>query len=168
MTRITTRARVKTLHLDVDSAFLDAWVRQEIRNAAEVWMDAALQIIPSWSGASRATLEALGDAINYPKPIFIGTASNAPLRTALGRLSSSGGIRRIQAGVFNFYYRTNLSYLIANETKTVAPGTEGLRGAMKTPTPFMFRAAGDAMAQYYVSQLQLPLPPNGLIGRRIS
>ena len=152
---------------DLNTRVLDAWVRQEIRNAATIWMDAALQIIPSWSGASRATLEALGDAINYPRPIFIGTAAGAPLRTALGRLNSSGGVRKYQKGTYEFYYRTTLQYLGANETMTVAPGTHGLRGAMRTPTPFMFRAAGDAMASFYVSQLELPYFAQGLIGKRI-
>ncbi len=169
--RLQPKAKFKTMEFrggNITDKLIDAWVREEIRNAAIVWIDAALQIIPSWSGASRATLEALGDAVNYPRPIFIGTAAGAPLRVALGRMNSSGGVRKYQAGTYEFYYRSTLEYLFANETKVVAPRTEGLFGAMRTPTPFMFRAAGDAMAQFYVSQLELPLPKSGLFGRRIN
>lgn len=123
---------------------LDDYVKETIEEAARAWVRAALDIVPAWSGASRATFQALASAVNVNVPI--NRAANAPDRIALGRLYSRGGIAKDDEASYNFFYETSLQYLIANETKKVAPRTEGLFSAMRTPTPYQFREAGNRAA----------------------
>lgn len=136
---------------------LDNFVKETIEEAARAWVRAALDIIPTWSGASRATLQSLADAVREPVPINI--AATAPDRIALGRLYSRGGIEKKGRAKWNFYYETTLSYLIANETSKVAPRTNGLRGSLITPTPYKFREAGNRAAQAVINQRMEKLPP---------
>jgi hypothetical protein len=136
---------------------IDVYVREQIESAARVWLDAALEIVPAWSGASRATFQALAAAVNYH--IDIDVSSSAPNRIGLGRLFSSGGIRKNGNGSYEFYYETSLRYLIANESRNVAPRTEGLRGKLITPTPYQFREAGNRAVQAFLVGLDLPLFP---------
>lgn len=136
---------------------IDAYVKSQIEEAARVWLTAALEIVPAWSGASRATFQALADAVNFH--VAIDLSASAPNRIGLGRLYSGGGIRRNGQGSYEFFYETSLRYLIANETRTVAPRTEGLRGRMLTPTPFEFREAGNRAVERFLQGLDLPLFP---------
>lgn len=134
----------------------DDFVRETIELAARAWVKEAISIIPVWSGASRATLQALASAVDMSVPIS--PKSSAPDRISLGRLYSRGGIERTARGKWNFYYETNLKYLIANETTRVAPGTEGLRGSLIHPTPYQFREAGNRAAQAVIDQRLKELP----------
>ncbi|MCP4896250.1 MAG: hypothetical protein GY906_04675 [bacterium] len=137
---------------------VDDYIEDRIKEAARIWLDAALAIVPAWSGASRATFQALASAVDYH--VSIDVAGDAPDRIGLGRLYSQGGVRRLKQGSWEFYYETQLRYLVANETKTVAPRTEGLRGTMKTPTPFKFREAGfKAVREYAKTLANEPVTP---------
>jgi len=147
---------------------IDQYVKETIEEAARAWVKAALEIIPTWSGASRATLQQLAQAVNVPVPIS--PKSTAPNRIGLGRLYSSGGIRNPKRAVWDFYYESTLQYLIANETKNVKPRTEGLRGSLITPTPYKFRQAGDAAAKAVIDRRlnDLPLFAKLFVKRRIT
>lgn len=134
----------------------DTFVRETIEGAAREWVRAAVAIIPVWSGASRATLQALADAVNEPVPID--PKSSAPNRIGLGRLYSRGGIEKTGNAKYNFYYETTLRYLIANETTRVKPRTEGLFSSLIEPTPYKFREAGDKAAQAYIDKRLQELP----------
>jgi hypothetical protein len=134
----------------------DAFVRETIEGAAREWLKAALAIVPAWSGASRATFEALASAVNMSVPID--KSSTAPDRIGLGRLYSSGGISKKGRASYSFYYETTLRYLIANETTKVQPRTEGLFSSLITPTPYKFREAGDRAAQAYIDKRLQELP----------
>lgn len=134
----------------------DAFVKDVIEGAAREWVRAAVKIIPVWSGASRATLQALADAVN--EPLQIDPRSDAPDRIGLGRLMSRGGITKEGKASYSFYYETTLRYLIANETTRVKPRTEGLFSSLIQPTPYNFRAAGDRAAQAYINRRLSELP----------
>ncbi len=136
---------------------IDEYVKETIELAAKAWVEEAIKIIPVWSGASRATLQALASAVNISVPIA--TKPNAPNRVSLGRLYSAGGIRKQKRGYWDFYYETNLRYLIANETKKVAPRTEGLFSSLIDPTPYQFRDAGNRAAQAVIEARMATLPP---------
>ena len=138
-------------------AIIDQYVEDAIKEGARVWVRAAVERIPVWSGASRATLQSLASAVN--EHVSIDVSSTAPERIALGRLYSSGGVERIALGNWRFTYETSLRYMIANETRRVAPRTEGLRGSLIQPTPWKFREAGNEAVQAYFATLQLPLLP---------
>lgn len=129
---------------------VDQFVKETIEEAARAWLDAAMSIVPAWSGASRATFQALADAVG--KNVPINRAGGAPNRIGLGRLYSSGGIRKRSFAFWDMYYESTLNYLIANETKKVQPRTEGLFGSLIEPTPYKFRAAGDAAALIVINE----------------
>lgn len=136
---------------------LDKFVEETIREAAAAWVTAALDIVPEWSGASRATFQALADAARVP--LSVSHKSTAPDRIALGRLYSRGGIERKGRARWNFYYETQLQYLIVNESQKVAPRTNGLFGSLITPTPYKFREAGNRAAQAVINRRMEKLPP---------
>jgi len=142
---------------------IDKYVEGVVKEAARIWVRAALEIIPSWSGASRATLQSLASAVN--EHVAIDIKSKAPDRISLGRLYSRGGVTRNGQGSWEFYYETQLNYLIANETTKVAPRTNGLRGSLVSQTPYKFREAGNQAVQAYLQTVDLPLIP--LISQKI-
>lgn len=134
----------------------DQYVKETIEGAAREWVRAAVAIIPVWSGASRATLQALASAVGESVPIS--PKPSAPNRIGLGRLYSRGGIEKTGRASYNFYYETTLRYLIANETTNVKPRTEGLFSRLIEPTPYNFREAGDKAAQAYIDKRLQNLP----------
>ena len=148
------RSNLKRLELFPKSApkAVDEYVQGLIEDAARVWLDAALAIVPSWSGASRATFEALASSIQYR--VDIDVKDTAPDRIALGRLFSAGGIRKVGTANWEFYYQTRLEYLIANETKNVKAGEYGLIGKTIVPTPYNFREAGAKAVEAYISNVE--------------
>lgn len=157
MTQIKVRTKLEMPKL-TRLAFtnLDEYVKETIEEAARAWLRAALEIVPSWSGASRATFQALAAAVNEPVPIR--RSNNAPNRVALGRLYSRGGINKSGQASYNFYYETTLRYLVANETKKVAPRTEGLFASLRTPTPYKFREAGNRAAAAVINARLATIP----------
>lgn len=134
----------------------DEFVRQTIEEAARAWVRAAANEIPVWSGASRATLQALADAVN--ESVDINPRPGVKNRIALGRLYSRGGIEKTGAASYNFFYETTLRYLIANETSRVQPRTNGLFSRLIEPTPYKFREAGDKAANAVIEQRLKELP----------
>jgi hypothetical protein len=144
---------------------LDAAVKLHVEEAARRWVRAALEIVPDWSGASRATFQALASAVG--EHVSIDVSANAPDRIGLGRLYSRGGVEKTEVASYRFFYETSLRYLIANETKKVAPGTHGLRGKLIEPTPYKFREAGNAAAQAYLAGISAKLPIYPLQGKKI-
>ena len=153
------RARLNLIKLDQrQRPAIDEYAKIVIEQAARIWVRTALDIIPTWSGASRATLQALASAVD--EHVAIDVRGDAPDRIALGRLYSSGGINKVESGHYEFYYETSLRYLIANENQNVKPGTFGLRGSLVTPTPYQFREAGNRAVKAYLDQVRnLPLFP---------
>jgi hypothetical protein len=148
------RANLKRLELFPRSGAkaIDEYVHGLIEDAARVWLDAALAIVPAWSGASRATFEALASSIQYN--VEIDVKDTAPDRIALGRLFSAGGIQRVGTGHWEFYYQTRLEYLIANETKNVKAGEYGLKGKTIVPTPYQFREAASKAVEEYIRNVE--------------
>ncbi len=133
---------------------LDAKMQLSTEQAARVWLRAALENVPDWSGASRATFEQLADAVG--ERVNINIAENAPDRIALGRLNSRGGIERIGKASWRFFYENNLRYLAANETTTVTVGEAGVRWGLIEPTPYNFRDAANAAAEAFTANITLP------------
>lgn len=158
------QATISRISLDPSQRdVIDRYVEDTIREAARVWLRAAMDIIPTWSGASRATLQALASAVDVHVSIDI--KDTAPDRIALGRLTSRGGVDRNGQGSWSFFYETQLRYLIANENTRVAPRTEGLRGSLIAPTPYQFREAGNRAVQSFLETIELPVI--ALTGERI-
>ena len=137
---------------------LDNRVKEVVAESASIWLNSALERIPTWSGASRATFENLASAIGESVPISL--AQNAPDRIALGRLNSRGGLERTRAGSWNFYYETSLRYLIDNDQRNVPRGEGGVIWGLRDPGPYNTgERANAAVLSYYANVASTILPP---------
>ena len=142
---------------------IEKFVKESTEEAARLWVRAAVERIPVWSGASRATLQALASAVG--EHIDIDVKADVTGRIGLGRLFSRGGVERVGPAHWQFIYETSLRYLIANESQRVAPRTHGLFGSLIEPTPYNCREAGNKAVEEFVETLVMPL--FSLKGKRI-
>lgn len=133
---------------------VDDYSRQTVEAAAKIWLRTALEEVPIWSGASRATFEQLGAAIGEPVPLT--TAPLAPNRIALGRANSRGGVEKDGEGKWRFYYETSLAYLSANEQFAVEVGQYGVKWGLKKPTPYGFREKANLAVQGFAGDIPPP------------
>lgn len=144
---------------------LEDKIQEDTTKAARSWVYTVLQIIPTWSRASRATFEALANSAGISVPY--GPLRAAKNRTALGRQNSRGGIDR-QGHVFFFYYETTLRYLEYNQYNVATPGPPPQPfGELINPTPYRFLEAGQRDFQSFAKTVRLPNPALFISGRRI-
>lgn len=130
------------------SASLDAGIK--------AWVTTADRLIPTWSGASRATLIELGRKVGVE--ISIIPADGVKSRIALGQQSTPAPVIRKsrQFGEYFFQWSTHLTHLVTNETQDV---NEAMKFRLRTPTPYEFRkAAGDAFRQALMAELKRESP----------
>jgi hypothetical protein len=136
------KANLSLLQLDprlqenVDKQMLDL-----TKEAARVWLDAALAIVPTWSRASRATFEALAQAVGYT--VTYGPIRSFTDRRPLGLRTGFGGLTREAKASYSFYYRSDLEYLNYNESNVARVGVAGVFKGLINPTPYNFREAGE-------------------------
>lgn len=133
---------------------LDARSQKLAEEAGRIWVEAAIQKVPAWSGASLATFEQLASVVGVNVPINV--SPTAPDRIALGRLNGRGGIERVTKGHWRFFYENNLEYLSANETRQVGVGEYGVRWGLLEPTPYNFREAGNEAVDRFLKKAELP------------
>ena len=134
---------------------LDPRLKNEIDNAmleltkqgARLWLQAALEIVPTWSRASRATFEALAQAVGYK--VTYGPIRSKKDRRALGLSTGFGGLERKGLGSYTFYYRSDLEYLNFNESNVARVGVAGVFRGLINPTPYNFREAGNRAFQKF-------------------
>lgn len=116
---------------------------EEVSAGAFQWLDAVLAVIPTWSGASRATFLSLSREIAYP--LVINPTAFAPDRTSLGQRTSGGDFdtSKLQQGIVTFTYTTQLKHLIYNEfnNANVTPDST-LFSRLLQPGPYGFQERG--------------------------
>jgi hypothetical protein len=141
------------------SQYLEDWLKQ----AAIFWLDATvgttIEIIPTWSKASRATFQKLAEAVGTH--IRFGPQKSFKDRESLGDQESEGGVEiDSSAGRFYFKYGTSLQYLTYNEyNKAVrgeAPGVFSSRGIPNTP--YHFQEKGREAFDDFTRFTELPSP----------
>jgi len=142
------------LRLPVVQKAIDRKVRESTKRGAHVWLDTVLAIVPTWSGASRATFEALAQAVGY-------TVSYGPIRSfqdrrGLGQGTGFGGLVKTGPASYAFTYRTDLRYLIFNEANEARRGVAGVFKGLITPTPYKFFEKGEAAFLEYSKTVRLP------------
>lgn len=142
---------------------LNKYLLQMSQKGAHIWLKAVLEIIPTWSRASRATFEPLAQSVGF-------TVSYGPMtayrdRHQLGISSGWGGLERDQSGVYHFYYRTNLRYLIFNEYNPGEVGKGGILWGLLNDTPYEFQDAGEKAFLQFARTAQLP--PLRITSRKI-
>lgn len=144
---------------------MDDKLNEEITKAARSWLYTVLQIIPTWSRASRATFEALANSVGVS--VSYGPLRSAKNRTNLGRQNSAGGVAR-QGSQIYFYYETTLRYLEYNQFNAATPGPPPQPwGELINPTPYRFLEAGQRDFESFVKTVRLPNPALFITGRRI-
>lgn len=138
--------KAPVLDADAYRLYLSQYIEDWLKQAARAWLDATvgtrIEIIPTWSKASRATFQKLADAVGTS--IFYGPQQSFKDRESLGHQESTGGIEIDRSnGRFFFYYGTTLRYLTYNEyNKAVygqAPGVFSRSGIPDTPYNFQRR-----------------------------
>lgn len=139
------QAVLKKVFLDPSQPkILDQFVKERVEDAAKEWVERSIEQIPVWSGAARATLQQAGALVGVSVPI--NPKRSAPDRIALGRANSDASINRVNLAYYQFYWRSRLAYMGANETKVVGPGEYGVFARLIKPTPWMFRMASNNYA----------------------
>lgn len=143
------KTNLSLLQLDprVDKKVVDDRMRELTKEGARVWLEAALSVVPTWSRASRATFEALAQAVGYK--VSYGPVRSRSDRRSLGLRTGFGGIERRALGTYAFYYRSDLEYLNFNESNVATVGVAGVFKGLINPTPYNFRQLGNTAFQEF-------------------
>jgi hypothetical protein len=145
---------------------LDAKMEEVTKQAAKSWLRTVLDIIPTWSKASRATFEALAREVGAS--VTYGPLIAKKDRTSLGRRTGRGGLDIDQNNHYRFYYETDLQYLEYNEFNSATPGPPPQPyGRLRNPTPYNFLEAGRRDFESFAATVKLPNPALFISGRRI-
>jgi len=142
--------------VDIDIGLYERQLRaalaENITRAAFEYVNAALTVIPVWSGASQATFTEIAQAISLP--LAIANRPGAPNRTQLGQGLSSGELDTTGTSV-SFVYETALPHLIYNEFNNANTNPDrSLFSQLIQPGPYGFRqiasSAAEAITQSFV------------------
>ena len=137
-----------------------------IREAGRVWLARVLVIIPTWSRASRATFEALAQAVGFN--ITYGPQKSRKDRLVLGLQTGRGGLE-IKRTSWHFFYETDLRYLAYNEFNNATPGPPPQPfGQLLNPTPYQFQDAGKEAFDRFADTVRLPNPGDFIVPKRLS
>jgi hypothetical protein len=136
---------------------LNQYVKEFVRIGGIKWLDATvIAIIPTWSGASRATFEKLANDLGTSIPY--GPQRSKKDRRPLGRSESAGsGFFTDAQGRHYFIYRTQLRYLIYNEFNraTKGPPPQPFSDNVRF-TPYHFQDKGDKAWLAYAKKFKPP------------
>ena len=151
------KAELKGLYLPlpVVKNAIDKRVREATEEGARVWLKTVLSIIPTWSGASRATFEALAQSVGFT--VVYGPIRANKDRRSLGQGTGFGGVTRDSTGHYSFYYRTELRYLLFNEANVARVGVGGVFKGLINPTPYKFFEKGEQAFLAYAKTVRLPV-----------
>ena len=150
------RANLNGLHLPLPGirAAIDSRVLESTKIGARIWLTEVLSIVPTWSGASRATFEALAQAVGFT--VTYGPIRSFKDRRSLGQGAGVGGIRKTKDG-YEFYYSTSLRYLVFNEANVATVGVAGVFKGLINPTPYKFFEKGEKAFLEYARTVRLPV-----------
>jgi len=170
------KTRLTKFNLDMDKyrGHVAEKMRNELRKAVRVWLNATVRtVVPTWSGASRATFEVLakkaGASISY------GPQKSYKDRKPLGRKESFATLSvDRKAGQYFFEWGTTLRYFILNNytTQTYTPGAKDTgsgvilyKKGLDNPGPYNLDQKGEKALKDFVASVSLPSPFN-FIGKR--
>jgi hypothetical protein len=137
---------------------LQARLIETLKQAAVKYLQAtAMNKVPVWSGASRATFSKLAQEAEFELSIAI--ASGAPDRIAWGDSQGVGLFETGTPGLVSFTYSTTLPHLIINEynnANTFARPTGGFYFHLIHPGPYHFQEAGQQALREATAQIEFP------------
>jgi len=138
---------------------------EKTREAGRVWLARVLIIIPTWSRASRATFEALAQAVGFN--VTYGPQRSRKDRLVLGLQTGRGGLE-ITKNSWAFFYETDLRYLAFNEFNQATPGPPPHPfGELRNPTPYHFQDAGKEAFEQFAATVRLPNPIDFIKAKKI-
>lgn len=147
-------------------AALQKQMTENVREAARRWLTTVLLIIPTWSRASRATFEALADAVGFH--VTYGPVLSREDRLTLGLQTGRGGLKLTKKS-WHFFYETDLRYLAYNDLNAaiygVAPNVFSKAGIPNTP--YRFVEAGNNDFETFSRSVRLPNPVDFIKPQRL-
>jgi hypothetical protein len=135
---------------------IDDYVASITKDSARIWLTEALSHIPTWSGASRATFEALAQSVGFV--VTYGPITAFYNRQPLGTANGFGGLERVSQGYHTFYYSSQLRYLNFNDKNVAYVGVGGVKWGLINATPYQFVAKANVKFQEFASKASLPAP----------
>ena len=155
--KFNTNFKTVSLQLQAWRNELAETLSHHINQAGIRWLNAtAVQKIPVWSGASRATFLHLAQELNFPLDIQIAGTAKTP-RISLGLAKSSGELDdNGRDGIVSMRYETNLDHLVFNESNNANAHGHHL----KTPGPYHFQRAGEQAFNSYLTANRAAILPN--------
>lgn len=165
--RFTSELSLIDLDLRGYERAVDRELTEKTKEAARSWLRTVLVIIPTWSGASRATFEDLASKVGFN--VTYGPQRSFKNRRPLGRATGRGNVSR-EGHTWFFTYETDLRYLAYNEFNHVVFGQAPnvfRREGLLNPTPYRFQEAGRKDFESFAQTVRLPSPFNFIRGRRI-
>jgi len=153
---LVVRARLERprFNLSAYRRALDREITEILARSAFEYIVAAVEQIPVWSGASRATFTQLASIVSAPLSISPVVSSGV----SRGASQGSGGLN-VRNGLGSFIYETTLPHLVFNESNdgntTRGPGQFG---RLLTPGPYNFQEVAGGRAEAVLNQFRGPNP----------
>jgi len=135
---------------------LDREITEILARSAFEYVVAAVEQIPVWSGASRATFSRLASIVSAPLPISPVVSSGVSRGASQG-----GGGLNVRNGLGSFIYQTTLPHLVFNESNNGnTPGGRGPGqfGRLRTPGPYNFQEVAGDRAEAVLNEFRGPDP----------
>lgn len=126
--------------LDLDAALrdLDRQCTDILLDGAKEWTRTVVDIVPTWSGMSQASIQPIADLVGVP--VFSSPVSGAPDRQAAGRASGSASMTLGERGEYSFEWKSTVFHFLYNELNDA---TEvGFR--LKQPGPYQSQRQASA------------------------
>ncbi|MCK9570340.1 hypothetical protein M0R72_15445 [Candidatus Pacearchaeota archaeon] len=138
---------------------LNAEMLKQLKEAVGLWIQAAITIIPVWSGASHGTFVKLASKIGQTFSLSGGGGLPGMLGPEYGN-AQSRGIITAWGGAFVAEYSTTLWHLIYNEYNNANENPEEGRvySRLIHPGPYGFQEVANAAFKAYAETVRLPSP----------
>ncbi len=138
---------------------LNTEMLQKLKEAVSVWVQAAITVIPVWSGASHGTFLKLASKIGMTFSISGGGGLPGMTGPVYGDARSQGRLTT-WGGAFIAEYSTTLWHLIYNEYNNAnANPEEGhLFARLIQPGPYAFQEKANAAFSEYITSVRMPSP----------
>jgi len=93
---------------------LDRQCTDILLDGAKEWTKTVVDIVPTWSGMSQASIQPIADLVGVP--VFTSPVSGAPDRAALGRAKGSATLTLGDNGQYAFEWKSTVFHFIYNES----------------------------------------------------
>lgn len=129
---------------------LDAELKAILKDGTKAWVEEVKDIVPNWSGMSRASLAPIADLVNVPLFPLGPTESGVPNRVADGKAS---GEAKLRYGPREYYFewKSTVFHFIYNESNNA--NNVGFR--LRNPGPYQSqRRAAKAFFEVVIPRLR--------------